>query len=348
MMNTSGKGAEQMFKPIIGVTLGDAAGIGPEIVAKTAAKGILTESAQPIIIADERLLQMGIKIAGVHFDYTRVEAIEEAAGLTGLVLLDTHSADIDHLVLGEVSSANGKEEGDLLIQCIDYCKRGLLSGFCYAPLNKGAMKKGEHDFPSEHEMFARYYGIARHYSEMNVLGNLWNIRVTSHIPLNKVCENITVPAIMNVAELGYATLCRAGIKNPRFAMAALNPHAGDNGTCGTEEITVLAEAIKEISAKGIQIQGPFAADTLFIRAFNGDFDGVITMFHDQGQIAIKLRGFEHAVTVAAGFPNAITTPAHGTAYDIAGKGIAKTSTFEDAYRLCVQMALTDSTPPDTK
>jgi 4-hydroxythreonine-4-phosphate dehydrogenase len=329
------------IKPVIGVTLGDAAGIGPEIVAKTAAGGLLTENAQPVIIADERLLQMGMKIANVQFEYTKARNIAEALTQTGLVLLDTHSVDMDHLKLGEVSLANGKEEGDLLVDCINYCKAGQLDGFCFAPLNKGAMKKAGYDFPSEHEMFAHYYGVKDHYGEMKVLGNLWNIRVTSHIPLGEVCKNITVPAIVAAAELGLTTLRRAGIENPRFAMAAVNPHAGDNGTCGTEEITVLADAIKTLTARGMQLKGPFAADTLFIKAFNGEFDGVITMYHDQGQIAIKLRGFEHTVTVSTGLPNAVTTPAHGTAYDIAGKGIARTSTFEDAYHLCIQMALTD-------
>jgi 4-hydroxythreonine-4-phosphate dehydrogenase len=328
-------------KPVIGITLGDAAGIGPEIVAKAAARGLLTEGARPVIIADERLLRLGMNIAGADFAYTTVTSIQDAAQAGGLAVLDTRSVDMDHLVLGQVSLVNGKEEGDLLVDCIRYCQDGLLEGFCFAPLNKGAMKKAGYDFPSEHEMFAHYYGITEHYGEMNVLDKLWNIRVTSHIPLSEVCKNITLPAIMNAAALGYDTLRRAGIEHPRFAMAAVNPHAGENGTCGTEEIGVLADAITQIRAQGMQIQGPFAADTLFIKAFQGDFDGVITMYHDQGQIAIKLRGFEHTVTVSAGLPNAITTPAHGTAYDIAGKGRAISSTFEDAYRLCCQMAASD-------
>jgi 4-hydroxythreonine-4-phosphate dehydrogenase len=262
------------------------------------------------------------------------EIFEEGA----IHVLDTGSVDTDILKPGELSGVNGKEEGDRLVDCVNFCKKGLLDGFCFAPLNKGAMKAGGYNYPSEHEFFAVLYGLETYYSEMNVLDKLWNIRVTSHIPLKDVPDHITVENILKASRLGYETLRRAGFENPRFAMAALNPHAGDNGTCGVEEITVIAEAVRLLREEGISVEGPFSADTLFIRAFRGDFDGVITMYHDQGQIAIKLKGFEHTVTVSSGMPHPITTPAHGTAYDIAGKGIAIVSTFEDAYNLCAQMA----------
>lgn len=328
-------------KPRLAVTMGDAAGIGPEIVAKVAAKGYLEEIARPVIIGDKRVLEMGMKIAGVDFPYKTVVSIEDALKEDGLVLLDTHSIDADQVVIGEVSAICGKEEGDLLVDCIRYCSEGLIEGFCFAPLNKAALKKGGYDFASEHEMFAHYYGIHEHFGEMNVLNGLWNIRVTSHIPLKDVCANITVPRIMDAVTLGFNTLKRAGIENPRVAMAAVNPHGGDGGTCGREELEVLIPAIEEAGKQGKVISGPYPSDTLFIRALRGDFDGVVTMYHDQGQIAIKLKGFEHTVTVSAGLPNAITTPAHGTAYDIAGKGLCITSTFEDAYRIAASMAVSD-------
>ena len=327
-----------MKKPIIGVTLGDAAGIGPELVARAAAGDALVRDARPLIIGSEALLREGMKIAGADFAYRLVSEPGEAPHEEGIRLLDTRSVDTDKLRVGEVSAVNGKEQGDRLIDCVNYCKKGLLHGFCFAPLNKAAMKAGGYNFPSEHEFFAHLYDLKTHYSEMNVLDKLWNIRVTSHIPLREVSDNITVENIHNAARLGYQTLRKAGFERPRFAMAALNPHAGDSGTCGTEEITVIADAIRLLRDDGISVEGPFAADTLFIRAFKGDFDGVITMYHDQGQIAIKLRDFAHTVTVSSGMPHPITTPAHGTAYDIAGKGAAIVSSFEDAYRLCARMA----------
>lgn len=328
--------------------MGDAAGIGPEIVAKVAAKGFLEEWARPILIGDRTVLERGMRDTGCSFPYKAVEAIEEALKTEGLILIDTHSRNAADVEIGRVSVENGKEEGDLLVDCIRYCQAGLIDGFCFAPLNKGAMKLGGYHFDSEHEMFAHYFGVKDHFGEMNVLGDLWNIRVTSHIPLKDVCANLTVPKIMETLELGFTTLKRAGIESPRLAMAAVNPHGGDSGTCGREEIEILAPAVELARKQGKNVMGPFPCDTLFLRAFKGEFDGVVTMYHDQGQIAIKLKGFEHTVTVSTGLPNAVTTPAHGTAYDIAGTGKCVTSTFEDAYRIAAKMAASDRTERQKK
>jgi len=328
-------------KPVLAVPMGDAAGIGPEIVAKVAYSGFLEEYAKPVIVGDESVLKLGMKNAGVDFDYTTETSMKKALEKDGLVLLDTDSLDASKLEIGKVSAENGKEEGDNLIACIEYCKQGLIEGFCFAPLNKAALKMGGYDYPSEHELFADEYGVKEHFGEMNVLEGLWNIRVTSHIPLKDVSDSITIPKLLETVQLGYNTLRRAGYKEPRMAMAALNPHAGESGTCGREEIDVIIPAIGMVRKEGKNVSGPFPSDTLFIKAFAGEYDGVITMYHDQGQIAIKLKGFHHCVTVSAGLPNAVTTPAHGTAYDIAGKGICKTSAFEDAYKIAAQMAITD-------
>lgn len=330
-------------KPVLAVPLGDAAGIGPEIVAKTAAAGFLEKHARPVIVGDERVLRLGMTIAGKNFPFRSADSLEEAAAGEGLALWNTGSLDAATLELGTVSPVNGKEEGDNLAACIDGCRRGLLDGICFAPLNKAALKLGGYGFPSEHEMFAHLYGITEGFGEMNVLEGLWNIRVTSHIPLKDVARNITVESVLDTVRLGYKTLRRAGCEAPRMAMAALNPHGGESGTCGREEIDVLLPAIGAAEKEGISVEGPFPSDTLFIRAFEGKYDGVVTMYHDQGQIAIKLRGFHHCVTVSAGLPHPITTPAHGTAYDIAGKGICTTSAFEDAYALAARMALGDIT-----
>ncbi len=328
-------------RPVLAVPLGDAAGIGPEIVAKVADSGFLEEHAKPIIVGDESVLKMGMKTAGVSFDYKVAFSMEEAVKLDGLVLWHTSSLNADKIDLAKVTAENGKEEGGNLVACIEYCKRGLIEGFCFAPLNKAALKAGGYDYPSEHELFADVYGVRDHFGEMNVLEGLWNIRVTSHIPLKEVSEQITIPKILESVRLGHETLKRAGYKMPRIAVAAINPHGGESGTCGREEIDVIEPAIEKAREEGIDVTGPFPSDTLFIKAFQGEYDGVVTMYHDQGQIAIKLKGFYHCVTVSAGLPNAITTPAHGTAYDIAGKGICQTSAFEDAYKIAAQMALSD-------
>jgi len=333
MLSTNGK------KPILAVPLGDAAGIGPEIVAKVAASGFLQRYARPVIVGDERVLRRGMRIASTDFSYTVANSAKEASETESLVLWNTGGLDGDRVELGRVSGENGKEEGDNLVACIESCRNGLLDGICFAPLNKAAMKLGGYNFPSEHELFAHQYGIKKGFGEMNVLEGLWNIRVTSHIPLNDVSRNITVESVLDSVRLGYKTLRRAGCESPRMAMAALNPHGGDSGTCGREEIDVLVPAIEIARNEGINVEGPFPSDTLFLKAFSGLYNGVVTMYHDQGQIAIKLKGFDHCVTVSAGLPHPIATPAHGTAYDITGKGICKTSAFEDAYVITVRMIL---------
>jgi 4-hydroxythreonine-4-phosphate dehydrogenase len=182
-------------KPVLAVPLGDAAGIGPEIVAKVAACGFLERHARPVIVGDERVLRLGMNIAGAEFPFRRAGSLEEAAAGEGLTLWDTGTLDAATLELGKVSPVNGKEEGDNLAACIEGCKRGLLDGICFAPLNKAALKLGGYNFPSEHEMFAHLYGITEGFGEMNVLEGLWNIRVTSHIPLKDVSRNITVESV---------------------------------------------------------------------------------------------------------------------------------------------------------
>ena len=270
--------------------------------------------------------------------------MEEAKKETGLVLLNTKSLDASKVEIAVVSAVNGKEEADNLCMIMEYCKKGLLEGFCFGPLNKAAMKNGGYHFESEHELFAERLGVMdKPHGEMNVLDGLWTSRATSHIPLKDVSAHLTAKTVGDAINLAYETLKRAGYEDPKVAIAAVNPHGGDSGTCGREEIDVLEPAVAKANAEGKNIVGPFPSDTLFIRAFKGDFNAVVTMYHDQGQIALKLKGFERGVTVAAGQPFAITTPAHGTAYDIAGTGKCTTSAFETAYKLCAKMAVTDRT-----
>ena len=175
-------------------------------------------------------------------------------------------------------------------------------------------------------------------SEFNILGDLWNARVTSHIPLSEVARNITEDRILRALELANASLRAAGFENPRIAVAGLNPHAGDGGNFGREEIDVIAPAVGKAKTKGFNVEGPYPSDTVFLRAKNGDFDAVLTMYHDQGQIAMKLMGFDRGVTLIGGFPFPICTPAHGTAYEIAGKGVANLGATRAAMLLAIRMA----------
>jgi 4-hydroxythreonine-4-phosphate dehydrogenase len=199
------------------------------------------------------------------------------------------------------------------------------------------MKKGGMDFEDELHFFADWFGVQEYFCEFNTLGTLWTSRISSHIPLAEIPKYVTKDRIKAAARLTYRTLKKAGFAEPRVAVAALNPHGGDGGTCGREEIDIIEPAARELNAEGLPIQGPFPADTIFLKAQAGTLDAIVTMYHDQGQVAIKLMGFSRGVTVQGGLPVPITTPAHGTAFDITGSGIANAEAMTQAFLLAAKM-----------
>jgi 4-hydroxythreonine-4-phosphate dehydrogenase len=199
---------------------------------------------------------------------------------------------------------------------------GVVDGVAFTPFNKHAMKLALPSYIDEIEVITEETGAKSNGREFNILDKLWNARVTSHVPLKDVAKYITRERVADGIALTDRCMRAAGFARPRIAVAGLNPHAGDEGNFGREEIDVIGPAVADAQAMGITCDGPFPPDTVFVRAKRGDFDAVQTMYHDQGQIAMKLMGFERGVTLIAGYDFPICTPAHGTAYDIAGKGVA--------------------------
>jgi 4-hydroxythreonine-4-phosphate dehydrogenase len=217
-------------------------------------------------------------------------------------------------------------------------QRGEIEAIVFAPFNKQAMKLGGLLHEDELHYFAQLFGNCSLASEINVCGSLWTARVTSHVPFKDIASLITVDKICSATSLVHRALVDAGITAPRIAVAALNPHAGEGGLFGSEEIEIIRPAVDEAKKAGIDASGPWPADTLFVSATRGRFDGVVTMYHDQGQIALKLLGFDRGVTVQAGLPCPITTPAHGTAFDIVGTGTANAGAMKEAFALACRMA----------
>ena len=324
--------------PVIGIPLGDSAGIGPEIVAKTAASGFLNSVCRPLVIGDIRVLANALTLTGKKAEHYPVAGIGEADWGRGIPVLDRKNQDPQKIIPGQLNPGCGRAVLDMLTISCDLCKQGAVQGICFAPLNKAAMIEAGSRYSSEHEFFANLLGVTGPSGEINVLNELSTTRITSHIPLKDVVNHLTEKRVLGAISLAYKTVASFGVKKPRIAVAALNPHGGEGGRCGTEEITIIGPAIKKANEQGMNALGPFPADTLFIRAFDGEFDSVVTMYHDQGQIAMKLKGFEMGVTVVGGMPYPITTPAHGTAFDIAGKGAAITTAFESALKLAIRMA----------
>jgi 4-hydroxythreonine-4-phosphate dehydrogenase len=328
-----------VMKPVLGILLGEAAGIGPEIVAKLCGQNRLTPYCRPVLIGDARVLAKAQQVAGVSFTVKKIEAVSQASWEDSVPLLDQKNLDPAEVNVGAINKLSGKVTGDMLVTALRLAQQGNIDGFVYAPLNKAALKYGGYEFEDEQKLMAHYLGWSEPCGEMNVLNNLWTSRVTSHIPLENVAGNITVDNILRALRLADRTLRLAGFTRPRIAVAAVNPHGGEGGLCGRHEVDIIAPAVRLGEAEGIAALGPYSADTIFINAFKGAYDAVVTMYHDQGQIAIKLMGFQFGVTVAAGLPYPIATPAHGTAFDIAGKGVANPDATEQAVILAAKMAV---------
>ena len=199
------------------------------------------------------------------------------------------------------------------------------------------MKQGGLKYDDELHHFAEYLGVTSYFCEFNTLGGLWTSRISSHVPLRDVPKYIEKQRIIDATTLIYRSLQASGAAAPRVAVAGFNPHNGDSGTCGREEVDIIAPAVAALNEQGLAVVGPFPADTIFLRARDGEFDAIVTMYHDQGQIAIKLMGFSQGVTVQGGLPIPITTPAHGTAYAIAGLGQANVDAMTNAFTIAVRM-----------
>lgn len=327
------------MKPILGIFLGEAAGIGPEVIAKLVDEKKVYKYCRPILIGDSRVLALGQKIAGTHFPVTIIEKANDANWEGPIPILDLKNFDPKDLKIGEVNPVSGKATGDTLVYSMDLLKEHAIDGFVFGPLNKQAFKRGGYHVEDEHQLFAECLDwMDKPHGILNVMDGLWTFRVTAHIPFKDVPKYITKENMLRSINLASMTMEKAGYNKPKIAIAALNPHAGEGGLCGTEEVDVLIPLVKELQEKGMNIVGPVSADTIFMHAFAGEYDAVITLYHDQGQIATKLKAFDTGVTVAGGLPYPVTTPEHGTAFDIAGKGIAKTKATEEAIRIAAQMA----------
>lgn len=325
-------------KPRVALVLGDPTGIGPELTAKLLARDEVRETGHVVVIADRDELRKGAEIAGVELDLAEADDAQATE-------FDDDRPRLLHFELpgkpafrvGEVTEDGGRYALETLKIGLDMAAADRVDSLCFAPLNKAALHKGKMGFGDELHWFADHLGHDGYICEINVLEELWTSRVTSHIALKDVAALITKDRVMQSVRLIHDALRQSGLARPRIAVAALNPHAGDNGAFGREEIDVLAPAVQAARAEQMKVDGPFPSDTLFLKALNGDFDGVVTMYHDQGQIAMKLTGFDRGVSIQGGLPFPVTTPAHGTAHDIVGQGIANVEAMRQAFLLACRM-----------
>jgi 4-hydroxythreonine-4-phosphate dehydrogenase len=328
-----------MDKPVIGLMLGDATGIGPEISARLLASGAAGEVANVVVIGDRRVLELGMRDAGVKIGYRVYPSVDSIRWpAEQLPVLDLGNIDPARIRQGESSAESGRLTGETLKFMIDLALAGKLDGICFAPLNKGALHAGGWHYHDEHQMFSALTGHTGFFGEMNVIKEFSTFRVTSHVALREAVNMITPERIESAIRLADETLRAAGHARPRIGVAALNPHCGENGLFGDEEIRIIRPTVDRMRAAGMNCIGPISSDAIFIKARGGEFDGVVMMYHDQGQIATKLLGFNKGVTVTAGLKTVFTTPAHGTAYDIVGQSRADPGALEYAFRLAAKLA----------
>ena len=313
-----------MEKPVIALAMGDPCGISPELTAKVVALDEIRKAARVVVVGDRRVFDDGMRIAG-----TKVSDLE---------FQDLKHLDPATVQRGVASKAGGTSALANYRHALRMAADGKADAVCFTPFNKQAMRMAEPTYDDEILFTSNVLGFKGLATEFNVLDDLWNARVTSHIPLADVSANLSIERIVAGLEITAQALRAAGFQPPRIGVAALNPHAGDGGNFGREEIDIIEPAVKKAKAKGLPADGPYPADTVFVRAKAGQFDAVLTMFHDQGQIAMKLLGFDRGVTLLGGYPFPICTPAHGTAYDIAGKGIANVGAARAALLLAARMA----------
>ncbi|MCE8020567.1 4-hydroxythreonine-4-phosphate dehydrogenase PdxA [Halomonas sp. MCCC 1A11036] len=326
------------YLPVVGITMGDAAGIGPEVIMKALAHDSVYNTCRPLVIGDAGWLKKAGQIVNSRLILNVINDVCAAKFRPGTLDCIDLGLIPDDLVFGQVSPVAGDAAYQFIAHTVELTHKGELDAICTAPLNKEALHAGGHIFPGHTEMLAHLTGIEE-VSMMLVAPNLRVIHVTTHVGLLDAIRRIEPGLVKRTIERAHETLTRAGIDNPRIGVCGINPHAGENGLFGYgEEEEKIVPAIEELTTRGWDIQGPLPADTLFFRAGRGDFDVVVAMYHDQGHGPVKVMGLEAGVNVTVGLPVIRTSVDHGTAFDIAGKGIADERSLLEALKQAVDLA----------
>ena len=329
---------ETSSRPIVAITMGDAAGVGPEIIIKALSQQSIYECARPLVVGDISVLERARGMVGLPLGLHGVAKPAEArfAPLTADVL-DLHNVDWSQVQPETVCAEAGRAAVEYVIRAAELALAGVVQGIATAPLNKAAIQLSGHHFIDHTGILTELTGASR-VTTMLVSGSLRTVHVTRHVPLKDVASLITTERVVETIEITARGLDALGIERPRLAVAALNPHGGDGGLLGDEEITTIAPAVKAAQAQGIDARGPFPAGSIFARALGGEFDAVVAMYHDQGHIPIKTHNFEESVAVTLGLPIVRTSVDHGTAFDIAWQGVADPRSMTEAIKLAAQLA----------
>lgn len=335
-------------RPILAWTLGDVAGIGPEIAVKAWPDPDIHAECRPVLVGDPKTLSRQAALLSIDlevkiFDVDSLSQAVHAASPKTLVCIDPSSTDVSGLVPARVHAEAGRAAFEYLVAAIDWAKDRRVDAIVTLPLHKEGLRAAGIDHPGHTEILAERTGV-REYGMMLYRRGLAVLHVTLHCSLRDALDAITTNAILEKIVLLDRMIRRLGVERPRLAVAALNPHAGDGGLFGDEERRIIRPAVDRAADMGVRVDGPIPVDTLFVRAVQSEFDGVVAMYHDQGHIALKLLGWREAVNITVGLPIIRTSVAHGTAYDIVGRGVADPTSLKEAVRAAVLLARRNPSP----
>ncbi|HVV21277.1 MAG TPA: 4-hydroxythreonine-4-phosphate dehydrogenase PdxA [Pseudonocardiaceae bacterium] len=327
-----------MGRPVIAITMGDAAGVGPEVVVKALADGEPYRTSRPVVIGDANRLRRAAEICGLDVTVAAVERPADGRFEPGTIdCVDLGNIPAD-LPFGQLSPVAGEGAYSYIAKAVELATAGAVDAICTAPLNKAALHAAGHNYPGHTELLAELTGTPE-VSMMLSAPKLRVIHVTTHIGLVDAVARIEPGLVERTVRRGHDTLVKAGTAHPRIAVCGINPHAGENGLFGHgEEEQKVVPALERLRADGVDAQGPLPADTVFFRAVRGDFDLVVAMYHDQGHAPVKVLGLETGVNITVGLPVVRTSVDHGTAFDIAGTGVADHASMLEALRQAVALA----------
>lgn len=326
------------MKPILGITLGDATGCGPEIIVKSLQDRQIYEISKPVVIGDKKIMERAVKIVGGNLICRKVAEPEDGGNDFGVIdIIDMDNLPAD-LPFATVDARAGKAAYEYVEKAVGYALQHRIHAVVTGPLHKEALNLGGYHFPGHTEILAHLAGT-KDYAMMLTGGPLRVIHVSTHTALRKACDLVRKDRVLRVIELADEAVRMLGIEKPRIAVAGLNPHSGEGGLFGSEDAEEIAPAVAEAKARGMDVSGPIAPDTVFYRAaIKGHFDIVVVMYHDQGHIPLKVLGFETGVNITVGLPYIRTSVDHGTAFGKAGKGTADSRSMTESLLMGARMA----------
>jgi len=332
-----------MSKKNIGITIGDPSGIGPEIVVKSLSKEKIREMGNLYVLGDRKVIKAAEKLTGVDLNINLIEDIDQDQYHKNEInLIDLNNVELDQLQYGEVQAMSGQAAYEYIKMSIELARDGKLDAVATAPINKKSLKAAGVDYIGHTEMFADLTET----EDPLTMFQVFDLRVfflSRHLSLKKACEMVTEARVYSYIKRCVKALARLGVEDGKLAIAALNPHGGEHGLFGTEEDEEITPAINKAREEGYDVVGPVPADSVFHKGLKGNYDAILSLFHDQGHIATKMVDFERTISLTNNMPFLRTSVDHGTAFDIAGENIADSLSMEEAIRLAVEYAASFTT-----